>query len=180
MSDSRKKMPTVSIGSSLLLVIFLILCLVMFATLSVTTARSNYLQSQREADRLTDKTTANNASEEILSQISTLLSDTKSANTKAVTDHAEADTAVSGTTDAVFSAMTTAQTSAGAVSVSIFTLANGHTQLSWQIPFNDSQALAVTVDLADSQLPSEYTITQWQTLQTDEWSSTDTIKVMTP
>lgn len=177
MSDSRKKMPTVSIGSSLLLVIFLILCLVMFATLSVTTARSNYLQSQREADRLTAKTAADNASEEILVQISTLLQAAETVDTEADT---VSGTTAADSTDAISSAMVSAQTSAGEVSVSVFTLADGHTQLSWQIPFSDSQALAVTVDLADRQLPGDYTITQWQTLQTGEWSSTDTIKVMTP
>ena len=42
MSEKKSRLPATSIGSSLLLVIFLILCLVMFATLSVTTARSNY------------------------------------------------------------------------------------------------------------------------------------------
>ena len=53
MSEKKSRLPAASIGSSLLLVIFLILCLVMFATLSVTTARSNYLLSEREAGRVT-------------------------------------------------------------------------------------------------------------------------------
>lgn len=159
MSERKKKAPVVNIGSSMLLVIFLILCLVMFATLSVTTARSNYLLSQREAQRLTDKTAADSASAEILEQLDALL-------TKAGTDAA--------------SASVTAVTSAGDVTVTIQKQADGHLQLSWKIPYSDSQALAVTADLPDTEKPQDYTITRWQTVQTADWTATDTIPVMTP
>ena len=72
MSEKKSRLPATSIGSSLLLVIFLILCLVMFATLSVTTARSNYLLSEREAERVTAKTAADNASQQLLASLPTL------------------------------------------------------------------------------------------------------------
>ncbi len=151
---SRASVP--NIGSSLLLVIFLILCLVMFATLSVTTARSNYRISQREADRVTAKTAADNASQQILAALPSLC-------TRAVTASAE-----------------TITTTAGDIPVAVTPQENGHTVFSWQISFSDTQAIAVAVDLASLDAPGDYTITRWQTIKTTDWSSTDTIRVMTP
>ena len=49
MNGNKKHSPVVNIGSSLLLVIFLVLCLVTFATLSLSSARSDYGFSSRLA-----------------------------------------------------------------------------------------------------------------------------------
>lgn len=156
MPEKKNRMHITSIGSSLLLVIFLILSLIMFATLSITTARSNYLISQREADRVTNRTEANNASEEILASLPSLCKEAAEENSQTVT------------------------TSAGDVIVSISQNETGHTIFSWQIAFSDSQAISVAVDLASLNEPENYTITCWKTITTSEWSSTDTIKVLTP
>lgn len=51
MDNNRRQAPFVNIGSSLLLVIFLVLCLVTFATLSLSSARSDESFSRRMADR---------------------------------------------------------------------------------------------------------------------------------
>ena len=156
MSEKKSRLPATSIGSSLLLVIFLILCLVMFATLSVTTARSNYLLSEREAVRVTAKTAADNASQQLLASLPTLCARASTASAETVS------------------------TGFGDIPVSITPLENGHTVFSWQISISDTQALAVSVDLASLDTPEEYTITRWQTIKTSDWSSTDTIRVMTP
>ena len=145
-----------SIGSSLLLVIFLILSLVMFATLSVATARSNYLISERDAERVTAKTSADNASEEILAALPSLCESAQSSSSENIT------------------------TSAGDILVEITKTESGHTAFSWEIPFSDTQALSVSVDLESLDEPDNYTITRWQSITTAEWSSTDTIKVLTP
>lgn len=156
MSEKKSRLPAASIGSSLLLVIFLILCLVMFATLSVTTARSNYLLSEREAGRVTAKTAADNASQKILASLPTLCARASTASAETVS------------------------TESGDIPVSITPLENGHTVFSWQISISDTQAVAVSVDLASLDTPEEYTITRWQMIRTSDWSSTDTIRVMTP
>ena len=54
MDNNRRQAPFVNIGSSLLLVIFLVLCLVTFATLSLSSARSDESFSRRMADRKTE------------------------------------------------------------------------------------------------------------------------------
>lgn len=156
MHENKIKTPAANIGSSLLLVIFLILCLVMFATLSVTTARSNYLLSQREAERVTAKTAADNASQQVLAALPSLCesADTASAETVATT--------------------------AGDIPVAIMPQGNGHTIFSWQISISDTQALSVAVDLSSLEQPQAYTITRWQTIKTTDWSSTDTVQVLTP
>lgn len=51
--NKKKSQSVVNIGSSSLLVIFLILCLVIFAVLTLTSANSDYRFSKRIADRNT-------------------------------------------------------------------------------------------------------------------------------
>ena len=155
MPEKKSNMACSSIGSSLLLVIFLILSLVMVATLSVTTARNNYLISEREAERVTSKTAANNASEEILAALPSLCEEASEVSSQNVT------------------------TSAGEISVEI-TKEGAYTVFSWEIPFSDSQALSVSVNLESPDEPENYIITRWQSVTTAEWSSDDTIQLLTP
>ena len=155
MPEKKSNMACSSIGSSLLLVIFLILSLVMVATLSVTTARNNYLISEREAERVTAKTAANNASEEILAALPSLCEEASEVSSQNVT------------------------TSAGEISVEI-TKEGAYTVFSWEIPFSDSQALSVSVNLESPDEPENYIITRWQSVTTAEWSSDDTIQLLTP
>jgi len=49
MQRDKRQAPFVNIGSSLLLVVFLVLCLVTFATLSLSSAQSDYSFSSRAA-----------------------------------------------------------------------------------------------------------------------------------
>ena len=155
MPERKSNMACSSIGSSLLLVIFLILSLVMVATLSVTTARNNYLISEREAERVTAKTAANNASEEILAALPSLCEEASEVSSQNVT------------------------TSVGEISVEI-TKEGAYTVFSWEIPFSDSQALSVSVNLESPDEPENYIITRWQSVTTAEWSSDDTIQLLTP
>ena len=155
MPEKKSNMACSSIGSSLLLVIFLILSLVMVATLSVTTARNNYLISEREAERVTAKTAANNASEEILAALPSLCEEASEVSSQNVT------------------------TSVGEISVEI-TKEGAYTVFSWEIPFSDSQALSVSVNLESPDEPENYIITRWQSVTTAEWSSDDTIQLLTP
>ena len=75
MNGNKKHSPVVNIGSSLLLVIFLVLCLVTFATLSLSSARSDYGFSSRLAERKTDYYRASSQAETILDQIDTVLAE---------------------------------------------------------------------------------------------------------
>ena len=154
MYKDHKEIKVTNIGSSMLLIIFLILCLLMFATLSLSAARSNALASRQNADRQTLHYGASNASQEILALLPELLKQPEN--------------------DRV------ASTSAGDIQITTAVSGNGHTTLSWQIPFTDSQALAVTLDMADPDNCDSFTVTRWQTVSTTEWTGTQTIQVMTP
>lgn len=64
MNKEKKSVPFLNIGSSSLLVVFLVLCLVIFAVLTLTSAQSDYRFSERLADRRTAYYTACNQAEE--------------------------------------------------------------------------------------------------------------------
>jgi Na+-transporting methylmalonyl-CoA/oxaloacetate decarboxylase gamma subunit len=69
MEEKKSRFSVPHMGASLLLVTFLILCLLMFATLSVTSARSNYLLAERSAQRQADYYSAVNAAQEVLAAV---------------------------------------------------------------------------------------------------------------
>ena len=75
--EKKSKVSFNSIGISLLLVVFLALCLVTFAVLSFVTARNNYKLSEKMADKTTAYYEANNDAEEVAGIIDGLLSEDK-------------------------------------------------------------------------------------------------------
>ena len=66
MNKEKKSVPFLSIGSSSLLVVFLVLCLVIFAVLTLTGAQSDYRFSRQLADRRTAYYAACNQAEQSL------------------------------------------------------------------------------------------------------------------
>jgi len=70
MNENKRQLPFLNIGSSLLLVVFLVICLFSFATLTLSTASSNYRFSENIATRKTAYYTASNTSEEVLMALS--------------------------------------------------------------------------------------------------------------
>lgn len=54
MRSKRPQAPAAGIGIASLLVIFIVLCLVVFATLSLSTAMNDHRQSQKMADHVTE------------------------------------------------------------------------------------------------------------------------------
>lgn len=154
MQKERKEIKVTNIGSSMLLIIFLILCLLMFATLSLSAARSNALASRQNAARQTLHYGASNASQEILALLPEILKQPENDRM--------------------------ASTSAGDIPIHTAVSDNGHTTLAWQISFTDGQALAVALDIADTDNCADFTVTQWQTVSTTDWTGTQTIPVMNP
>jgi len=54
MKDRKTPAPMTNIGIASLLVIFLVLCLVVFAALSLSTATNDYKQSLKQAQHVTE------------------------------------------------------------------------------------------------------------------------------
>lgn len=153
----KKKYPAVNIGSASMLVVFIILCLVIFSVLSVASANHDYTYSQKIADRTTSYYKASGKAETILSQIDREL---KSAYEQYGADY------LSHISDAF----------ADIEEVENFTLPS----LSFSVPINDTQALSVSLVI---QVPKNtgdtfYTITSWTEISTEQWDGDTTLNLM--
>lgn len=150
MNENKRQAPFVNVGSSLLLVVFLLMCLITFATLSFSSARSDESFSQRIADRKTEYYTASNKAERLLSQIDQLLDNA---------DPEDLDFAAINPIDADIVYDPDAAT------------------LSYQVAINDKQALDVVLALEEDK-DSHYRIEKWQTVTTRKWESDDKLRLM--
>lgn len=69
---SKRKIPSfINMGTSLLLVVFIVICMVMFAVLSISTAKSNLSMSEASAERSTEYYAASNIAEELVRDLYT-------------------------------------------------------------------------------------------------------------
>ena len=67
-STKKHVLPPVNIGTSFMLVTFIILCMVIFSVLSLSSAIKNQTYSQKNADRVTADYAASNQAERILAE----------------------------------------------------------------------------------------------------------------
>lgn len=119
MNKQKRQTPFVNIGSSLLLVVFLLLCLVTFAALAFSSARSDESFSQRIADRKTEYYEAANRAEELLHQIDGILDAAAEIPDFSEVDSLDADVSYDPETE----------------------------QISYRVPINEKQALDVVLAL---------------------------------
>ena len=142
----------VNVGTSSILVTFVLLCLVTFAALSFLSANSDYRLSKQAADRTTQYYSACSYAEIIMADIEAKLSEAKST---ASSEEAYMDSVL-----ALFEGDTSVTVEAGE-----------NTTLSYDIPVNDSQNLHVCLSVNspaddDSAL---FSIEKWQTETKDIW-----------
>lgn len=143
MSRKKDSAPFANIGVSSLLVIFIILCLVVFATLTLSTAKSDYSFAQKLAQHKTEYYDASN---------------------KAETSLAALDKSLRKSGDLV--------SSAREVLGSGYNCNTADNTIQWQVPMNDSQALEVVIKVNRpyNKNSGNYTIKRWQTVSTVEQS----------
>lgn len=156
MNPKKVQATFMNIGASSLLVIFLVLCIAIFATLSLSGARSNYTFSEKIARHKTCYYEACNRAEAILDEIDMLLADTAAVSVNAQDYYVE------------FTYVLEPEISGIPISIAI----NQQVPtLSWQIPVDETQALQVeltvqwpydTSDCSDSN--HYYRINKWQTI----------------
>lgn len=168
MNTNKKQTPVVNIGSSSLLVIFLVLCLVTFATLSLSSARSDYSFSSRLAERKTEYYTASSQAEKVLDQIDTILAETYRDSRG--TYYSAAEKKLSGLTQSG---------DTGDITLDVQISAEIPT-VSYQVPVNDKQFLSVALEVLDagSQEDGFYRITQWKVMSDSEWNGDNTLKLI--
>lgn len=71
--QNKRKMPLTNIGSVSLIMIFIILCMVIFAVLSLSESTGDYNFTRKLADHTTAYYTASNQAEEVLSDIDDII-----------------------------------------------------------------------------------------------------------
>lgn len=201
MNKNKKESSVINIGSSSLLVIFLILCLVTFATLTLSSAVSDYRFSQKLADRKTAYYEASNRAEELLSQIDEAVKQIPDAEALANGESPAAPEASSADLQAAISALSTAEIpitvsesgadsglSAASASGSALDSASASgtasaarsVEVSFSVPIDSTQTLSIALTVlkpqdADSRC---YQITRWQTVSVSDWEADDSIQLL--
>ena len=176
-ASNRRKFPITNIGSVTLMMILIVLCMVTFAALSLSTAVYDYQAAKKSATHVHDYYEASNQAEEQLASIDEVL-----------------QTAWRDAPDQASYYDIIRAHYADATGVSLSETDSGMT-LSWKNDLSDSQALQVSLDVlypanatgdaADtSQDTSEisqpvlYQISAWQVIATREWNGDNSLNLM--
>lgn len=154
---SKRKYPTINIGSSSMLVVFIILCLITFSVLSVASANNDRKYSEKIADRTTAYYKASNKAEELLSQIDDKL--------KQVYEQYNAE---------YLSQVPDVLTSIDGIDTSDFP------SVSFSVPINDTQTLSVSllIQIPEKEGDTFYTITSWKEISTEVWNGDEPMNLM--
>lgn len=150
---SKPQSSFVNVGSSLLLVTFLVLCLVTFATLSLSGAVSDKSFSERMANRKTRYYAAVNQAEEILAAVDARLAESGVRNESYdAVDFQRIDDSI--------------------------TYDDEEQTLKYQVPVDEGQALFVTLRLSAAEDGGRYQILQWQVQNTEPWTDEAPLQLM--
>ena len=172
--------PFFNIGASSLLVIFLILCLVTFAILTLTSARSDEQFARRLADHKSDYYTACNTAETYLDAI-----DERIETAWQTADSKAKDSSGNGRTTAkkpVFAEITS-NLAEWSEQTDVPLTMNFDTEaptVAFQVAIDDQQNLCVTLTLSPTVAPGDtyYHISQWQIVSSGEWNGDQTLNLM--
>lgn len=159
----KKKYPAFNIGTASMLVIFIILCLVTFSVLSVTSANNDKNYAKTIAQRTHSYYDASNQAETQLTQIDEVLKTTYEQYGDAYLEQ------VANSFNTQVSKNLTYP-----LDFSNFPV------LSFTVPINDTQALTVSLQI---QIPENdndhfYRITCWKEISTDNWDNEKPLNLM--
>lgn len=169
----KKKFPVTNIGTVTLLMIFIVLCMVTFAVLSLSEAARDRGFSQQLADQTSDYYAACSRAENILAQVDAAISETRSSGASGDAYYAALSERLAGITGAE---LTTegAEVSAGPY--------GGPVTVSYRVPINDRLLLSVSLEAAGpgSDAGSNYRIVSWEETQAEEWKGDNSITLIQP
>lgn len=175
MKKDKEQSSFVNIGSSSLLIIFLILCLAVFAVLSLSSAKSDYSLSERLAEHKTQYYEAASQAEIILDQIDSVLEET--AQTSSLSDLSSSavftsSSYVEDVTEVLDGALI------NGISIS-YALQDEELVISYQVPAGEKQSLDVALLVTDYfTSESYYKIQQWQINAAGTWEGDNTLNLM--
>ena len=159
----KKSYPATNIGSALMLVVFLILSLVTFATMSLTTANNDYKLSRKIADRNTAYYEASNRAEELLQAIDGSMRYARYANPN--------DYITTALNDIAYLTEITIEIPPGGQRMPTF---------SFTVPVQDQSVLKVTVEIQplDQVTDSYFRVLRWQEESLKEWNPDQSLKLI--
>lgn len=163
---NKKSMPASNIGTVSLLMILIVLCLVVFATLSLSNAVIEY----DYVEKLKENTAAYNAAEVTATQI---LYDADELLYTAAQTAASADTGASIDSAAYYAQVNKLLPTALPQANAVLQVKGETALLSYQVDIDEAHALAVTLELLPPSADTEayYRISKWQKITTTEWNA---------
>lgn len=166
MKKNKSTSSFINIGSSSLLIIFLILSLVTFAILSLSSARSDYNFSKKLAAHKSEYYEASSKAETIVSRIDASLSEyAKSSGENLDAYRQKVAEAFDGTQMEEIT-LTLAETDAGQ-------------SILFSVPMSSSQTLDVELTVTDySKSETYYEIKSWQVVSTESWENDQSIQLI--
>lgn len=176
MKKNKEQSSFVNIGSSSLLIVFVILCLATFAILSLSSAKSDYSLSERLAEHKGHYYEASSKAETILEEIDSTLADTAKAAPKSRLSGSSRDFSASPYAEAVVKALNGTQIEDTDISCKI---TNQNLTVSYLIPVEKQHMLDVELNITDyTKHETYYEIKKWQVISTDTWENDDTLNLM--
>lgn len=164
MKKDKNQSSFTAIGSSSLLVVFLVLCLATFAILSLSSAKSDYSFTERLAKHKSDYYKASSQAEYTAAAIDSLLENTYKSKSMTQEEYLDALNPVLLTYEAVPLSYSTQD------NVPV---------ISYQIPVDDRQILLVELKVTNPKESSNYYEVQtWKITSSQEWKSDDTLNLM--
>ncbi len=163
--DPKRKFPVTNIGTVSLLMIFIVLCMVTFAALSLSEAARDNNFSKKLATQTSQYYDASNTAEEVLSDIDSVLTD-------ALADKPGEDSYYRKISEKL-----TAQ------NIREIPLTVDHDIVSCQIPMNERHALSVSLRVTppkDAGTEGNFSIISWEEVQTEEWEGDNSLNLMEP
>ena len=162
---NKKKFSVTNIGSISLLMIFIILCMMTLAALSLSSAASEANTAWKFADHNTKYYQVDNQAEETLDIIDGILAESYTASSDSATYFTEVNTRLAKLSTNITLDISTDNKSA---------------TLDYITSVDDSQSLEVELTLTDPFTASEglYKITSWKEVKTSDWNADNSMKLI--
>lgn len=157
--------PLLTAGTSTLLLIFLSLCLLTFAVLSLLSARADRNLSRKAADRTTAYYEACNQAENRIGEIDGIL--------EKIWKNTEGEEMYFQEIEIHFEDAENSESETGnsITGNSIYSWDSASRTLSFSVPLADTQVLAVSLTLRYPEVGGTfYTVTSWKTVNTADWT----------
>lgn len=178
MKKDKQQAFFINIGSSSLLVIFLVLCLATFAILSLSSAQSDFSFSQRLAAHKSAYYEASSKAEAIIGEIDRILSEAAQSSDCAdlLAELPKEAAAASPYGAAVILALD--KTEMDGILLSCESAGEDLTVF-FQVPLNDKQALEVVLSITDyTKHENYYTVKAWQVVSQRLWEEEQPLNLM--